>query len=351
MTETRVETQSRLEASRVSWGAIFAGTACAVALQIVFLLFALSIGLEIIDDGDMTGFGFGTGLFILLTGIMCLFAGGSVAGRLSGLPFMPSAVLHGAVVWALVTIIGVYVAGAVTNRAASVAGSVVQTVGSAAGNIAGSAGQLAQAALPDPSEMDFPSVDEILPASLQTDLEQQLEREGATPAQIRQEAREIANDVIDDQDREQIRSIAATTARRVLSNPQDAPEILDNAVSRLTEGANAPLGDQKLEELSEILQQRTGVSEQEARQQVDEWLAEFQQTRDEIVTRYRSTVDELTAEVNQTVQQAEARAAQAADAASSFAFWSAITLIFGLGAACLGAIFAHPEDYDKIRWS
>lgn len=342
------QTEERLHTSRVSWGAIFAGAACAIALQAVFLLFAVAMGLEIVDDGDLTGFGVGTGLFILITSIMCLFAGGSVAGRLSGEPFLPAAVLHGAVVWALVTIVGIYAASAVTSKIASAAGATLQTAGSAVGGIASGAGQAVQAVVPDLSEMDFPSAGQILPPSMEQDLQQLLQREGMTPEQLRQEVTAITENVFDEQDANQIRSIATTAGRRILQNPQNTEEIVTAAINRLTDGDNAPLGDQKIDRLAGVLQQRTGISETEARQQVDKWLGEFQQAREEAISTYRNTVDDLSQELNNARQQVEEQAMQAADAASSFAFWSAIALIFGLGAACVGAAVANPEEFDRL---
>lgn len=84
---------------RVSWGAIFAGAACALALQIMFALATAGLGLELIDDGDPSGAGWGTGIFFAVTAIASMFAGGAIAGRLAGASFLPSAVLHGVGRW------------------------------------------------------------------------------------------------------------------------------------------------------------------------------------------------------------------------------------------------------------
>lgn len=116
---------------RVSWGAIFAGTVVAMVVQIVLTLLGISIGLGVISQtpgtGVLGGVGIGTAIWLIVSTLISLFIGGYVAGRLAGMPTRPDGVLNGIVVWALATLISLYLA--------------TSTVGSAVSGVAGFLGQ------------------------------------------------------------------------------------------------------------------------------------------------------------------------------------------------------------------
>ena len=113
---------------RVAWGAIFAGAVIAVALMILFATLGVGIGAGVIDPGSggMPGSGLGIGsvVYLIVTQLIALGAGGYVAALLSNMPGPITSALHGAAVWAIAT---VFLAWA----AASYAGlsGVAQTAG------------------------------------------------------------------------------------------------------------------------------------------------------------------------------------------------------------------------------
>lgn len=108
---------------RVSWGSIFAGSAVALACQLVFTTLGAGIGLaaiepaEGVDPGE--GFAIGAGIWWLITGLISLFAGGMVAGRLAGFTHQIEALLHGLLTWSFVAVLGVVL---LTTSAASLIG-------------------------------------------------------------------------------------------------------------------------------------------------------------------------------------------------------------------------------------
>ncbi len=118
--------------NRISWGAVFAGTAVAFVAQIVFSLLGLAIGLTIIEpltgQTPVEGIGIGAGIWWIVTALISLFLGGWTAGRLSGMPLHQDAILHGIVVWALVTIISLFFAVAGAGAVASGPFGMVQQV-------------------------------------------------------------------------------------------------------------------------------------------------------------------------------------------------------------------------------
>ncbi len=93
--------------ARVSWGAIFAGAVLALATQLVLTLLGLSIGLATIDpvagqSPTAGGLGIGAGIWMMISTIISLFAGGYIAGRLGG---TFNGWIHGLITWGACTVL------------------------------------------------------------------------------------------------------------------------------------------------------------------------------------------------------------------------------------------------------
>lgn len=104
--ERRLTTTDPLR--RVSWGAIFAGAAIAMAIMVLLGLLGVAIGATISDpvSGDTPSaeaYGVGAGLWWIVSGILALLAGGWAAARLAGLRRKGEGPLHGLVTWAVTT--------------------------------------------------------------------------------------------------------------------------------------------------------------------------------------------------------------------------------------------------------
>jgi hypothetical protein len=137
---------------RMSWGAVFAGLVLATALQLVLTTLGGALGLAAFDPGTSArAFGIGAAAWAVLTLLLSLFIGGSTTGRLAGVLSRTDAFLHGALVWALSTLLTVWLlsrgVGAVTgtafralgNVAGATAGAVARGATAAAGAAAGAA--------------------------------------------------------------------------------------------------------------------------------------------------------------------------------------------------------------------
>jgi hypothetical protein len=136
---------------RVSWGAIFAGTAMALAVAFVLSLLGTAIGLQSVDFGQgvdaFAGFGVGAGLWLAAQIIVALFVGGWVAGRLASKPKGLDGVLNGAVVWAVTILLGVFGFTALaSNLVGGITTAVSQGVNIQPGATGGAIGQVAQEA-------------------------------------------------------------------------------------------------------------------------------------------------------------------------------------------------------------
>jgi hypothetical protein len=128
---------------RISWGAIFAGIFVTLAIFITLQMLGAGIGLTTIDpaSGDTPSaatLGIGAAIWWLVIGLISLFIGGWVAGRLGWLPNKIDRLLHGLTVWAgfyaLMFLLVTTALGFLAGGSMALLGSTV----SAAGEVAGS---------------------------------------------------------------------------------------------------------------------------------------------------------------------------------------------------------------------
>ncbi|HEY5938544.1 MAG TPA: hypothetical protein VIU61_28025 [Kofleriaceae bacterium] len=92
------------------WSAIFAGVAVALGAWLVLQLLGTAIGLLLLDSTDLDyvyDVGMGTSAWSLLAPIVALFLGGLLAGRVAGYFDRRIAGVHGLLVWAIGSVIGV----------------------------------------------------------------------------------------------------------------------------------------------------------------------------------------------------------------------------------------------------
>jgi hypothetical protein len=128
---------------RLSWGAIWAGLFVTLAVFVTLQLLGAGIGLSAVNltgprTSSPTGFGIGAAVWWLVVGLISLFIGGWVAGRLSAQPSKLDRMLHGFVTWAFFYVVMLW---AVTTTFAAVAGGSLSLLGkslSAAGQAAAS---------------------------------------------------------------------------------------------------------------------------------------------------------------------------------------------------------------------
>jgi hypothetical protein len=122
---------------RISWGAIFAGTVTALAVQLLLTLLGVSIGAWAADPAaglaGMEGLGIGAAIWALVSFIIALFCGGWIAGRMSGLGNKLDGLLEGFLVWGAVTVFTFMLlttaVGGILGGAAGLAGQTVAAAG------------------------------------------------------------------------------------------------------------------------------------------------------------------------------------------------------------------------------
>lgn len=136
--------------NRVSWGAVLAGVALALAVQLLLNMLGLGLGIATIDPGTADSptagtFSIAAGIWFVVSGIIAAFAGGSIAGRLSGQPLGSTAALHGLTSWAVTTLVVIYL---LTTAVGGIIGGVFSGVTGAMGGLGRTASSVAQAAAP-----------------------------------------------------------------------------------------------------------------------------------------------------------------------------------------------------------
>lgn len=93
---------------RIQWGAIIAGLAVGLAVQMLFTLLGLAIGAWSIDlrEAQPTGgIPLATGLWTGMSMLISAFVGGYAASRLSGAPSRTEGLYHSAVLWGVTSVV------------------------------------------------------------------------------------------------------------------------------------------------------------------------------------------------------------------------------------------------------
>jgi hypothetical protein len=97
---------------RISWSAVFAGVVVTIMVALLLNLLGIGIGLMTINPttqaDPMSGLGIGAAIWWVVSSLIALFAGGCVAGRLSGVTRPYDATLHGVLTWGLVTLVSFF---------------------------------------------------------------------------------------------------------------------------------------------------------------------------------------------------------------------------------------------------
>jgi hypothetical protein len=117
---TRSPGMRRILFPAVRWGAVFAGVAVGVSIQLVLSLLGLATGLSNIDVNQGQGIS-STGplLWAALSMLISALVGGYVAARMSGLKRRADGIMHGAVSWAVTTLMFATLATSVSGAMVS----------------------------------------------------------------------------------------------------------------------------------------------------------------------------------------------------------------------------------------
>jgi hypothetical protein len=115
----------------ISWTSVFAGVVVALGVQMLLSTLGTGIGMSTIDPlragetPSASAFSIGAGLWWVVSSFIALFIGGWVAAQFSGYLRHLDGILHGLLVWALGTLITIYLLGTALGAVASGASNVL----------------------------------------------------------------------------------------------------------------------------------------------------------------------------------------------------------------------------------
>lgn len=111
VTEHNVEyggTSSSSVRSRISWGAILAGTAVAMAIYTLLIALGVAVGMSVGDDVNIGTLGRSAGVWGFISVLVAMFAGGWVTTQVTTGESRTEAGLYGVVLWATTSVLLVW---------------------------------------------------------------------------------------------------------------------------------------------------------------------------------------------------------------------------------------------------
>lgn len=310
---------------RISWSAVFAGVALAMVVSLILNLLGTAIGSASVDpmqEGNpLHGLGKGTAIWLVVSGVVSLFVGGWIAGRLA----QREGALHGLLVWATTSLITLYlISSAVTGIVSSgmnLAGSGLSAVGSGLAQVAPRVGQTVQDQLRQQG-IDFNLND------IQGELETAMRQTGKpelNPENVKQEAQASGED-------------AKNTAQNSAQNPQSSNQQIGSLLDRIKAKGDKAWDAADREAMVNLIKARTGKTDEEANQIVDQTKQAYEQAY---------------AKYQQLKADAERKAREAADVAAkriSQASWLLLIslIISGVVAAVAGMMGRRTQPEAKV---
>jgi len=312
-TDPLVTGTAGLPLKRISWSAVFAGVICALIIHILLTLLGTAIGATTIDplqEGNpFKHLGTGALVWTAIEMLLAIVAGAYVAGRLA----QREGALHGLLMFGISTVITIYLA---VSLASSVLGGAMNILGTGFQAV----GQGISAAAPSVTQMAKDKLQEnnINLNDMQRELETTLRQTGKPelqPEKLKQDANNEAQN-------------AENQENNTANHPQTADTDLANWFKGVIDRHADTLQAADREALKNIIKSRTGKSDQEAEQIVNQAEQSYQQA----MQKYQ----ELKQQAEQKAREAGEQAAKATAKASWYAFF--ILIIEAVLAGVMGMV-------------
>lgn len=291
----------------LSWGAVFAGLLVALTLELVLTMAGTAIGLGAWDPSGGVGLGIGAAIWTIVSILISLYVGGATAGWVAGALTRPVGMLHGVLVWALTTLVTLWL---VASGISSLAGAAFGVAGRVVGATASVAAQGASAAVGAAVSNGNVSMGDV-----RSQIESVLRQTGdpaLNPDSLGAAAHRVGN----------------AAANSSASNGDLVGDIVNMVQNKA--------GTLNRADLTNVIMARTGKSQPESERLADRIIS-LQQTA-------AAKIDTL----KHTVVQKAAGAANTAASATSTGLWFALLgLGLSLAAAVLGAARTRTPVVDR----
>ncbi|RBO12200.1 TIGR04086 family membrane protein [Pantoea sp. 3_1284] len=313
ITETVTDTHAGLPLKRISWSAIFAGVIAALIVHILLGVLGTAIGATTIDpqqeQNPLEHLGTGALIWTGASMLIAMAVGSYIAGRLA----QREGALHGLLMFGVSTLITLWLAfslaSGIIGGAFNILGSGVNALGNGISSVAPSLTNMAKEKLQE---------NNINLDDLQNELETTLRQTGKPelqPENLQQDVNNEANN-------------AENQAKNTAQNPQNADADLSNWFKGVLSRHSDTLQAADRDALKNIIKARTGKSDQEAEQIVNQAEQSYQQA----MQKYQ----QLKQEAEQKAREAAEQAAAATAKASWFTF--IMLIIEAVLAAILGGV-------------
>jgi len=320
------ELNTGIPLKRISWSAVFAGVIISIVIYLLLTILGTAIGATTIDplkeQNPVDGLGKGALIWTGLSMLISIAAGAFITGRLA----QREGALHGVLMWAVNTLICVWLVVSVLSSAvsgtASVIGSGFSLLGNGISAVAPSVTQAAKDKLQE-NNIDLNNIQNELETTLRQTGKPELQ-----PENLKQDANNEKNH-------------AQNQAENTATHQQSADTDLANWFQGVIQRNQSTLQAADLDALKNIIKARTGKSDQE----VDQIVAQTQQSYQQAYQKY----EELK-------KQAEQKAREAGDkAASATAKASWVTLIILLIEAVIAGFLgkagrkSQPHQVNQVN--
>jgi polyhydroxyalkanoate synthesis regulator phasin len=365
---------------RISWGAIIAGTIVALMVQLTLNLLAIAIGASTLNPADddsasAADVGKGTAVSMGLIMLAALFVGGWLAARFAGNPERLDGLLHGIIVWGLVTLITLLLLtttigrifsglGHFVQRSLRLAGDAAQTVTTGVGRVAQDAAHTAQRAASNVAHsaqdaIQSPQGQQLgMQANSAVDRIQReamdiIQRAGVNQQQVGQSAREAVQDV---------RNAVAEAVQK----PDEINRIVANTIGKLFNRGREVVSQVDRDAVVDLLVQRGNMSREQAEAQVMRWEQQLEDAPrqagammndarsraegapnaiNEQVSRVQNAVSEQVSKVQHDIERTARETAQApTDVIAKLALIAFVIVMVGAVAAGIGGYFGAPQE-------
>lgn len=303
---------------RISWSAVLAGAVVALAIHAGLSTLGIGIGAAAVDphnrEHPIKGVPTTMLVWMFVSGLVALFAGGWVSGRLAGtVPF--DSTIHGVIMWSFATILLLVLAttsaGAILGGMFRLMGAGISAAGSVAGGAAAAAGSAVAAAAPQVGQMAKDAVGEAMP---------QLDWKG-----IQKEAKKMLKLGNNTEGNEQGKPQDAKGENKPAKQWDDNQEVVEMVSKAFGAIRDGGLPNADRDELMGVISERAGVSKEEANKTLENWEK-----------KYREVKQQYDAALAKVEAKARDAAAATTKAISRVAVWTFASLLIGLVVAALG---------------
>jgi hypothetical protein len=307
---------------RVSLAAIFGGLAVALGIQLLLSLLGIGIGASTIHPTSENGasaenVGTGSAIWFVVSGLISLFAGGWVAGRLAGIPRSIDAVIHGIITWSLTALLTVYLLTTAVGGVISGATGALGSLFSAAGTGMAAAGSGIAAVAPDATQemRNGMAQNGITPDTITLRVQKLLRETGNAklrPEALKREGKHQAN-------------LAKGAAKDSALDPHQTKEDYNELVYRFLHDSGVDSRTADRQDLINVVATEQHITKTQASRTVDEWSQEAKQAQEQ--------AKRLEDEAHEKAKQAGEAAAAAVTKAALSGF---VLFLLGMIAAAFG---------------